>query len=206
MPLIYSEEAGAFIEAPTPLVNVGGVWQDSVGYACKDGVWGQVWPETIVLSLTSDAWTPLYKRTDPVCIVEPTVSFQADGIRFTGRSDDKYNTGNIRWSGIFTKIPYNLSYYSKLCAQIRVWDNISDRYSYVTYTQIGVATQNTEWGYYSIPTGMEAFVQDGDRVTTDPVDLTLIADLTGVTGAGYPYVAHSGAYSKTLIKEIWLEP
>lgn len=24
MPLIYDEEAGAFIDAPTPLVNVGG--------------------------------------------------------------------------------------------------------------------------------------------------------------------------------------
>lgn len=49
MPLIYDTAAGAFIEAETPLVNVGGVWQDSVGNICKDGVWEQVWPTKVYL-------------------------------------------------------------------------------------------------------------------------------------------------------------
>lgn len=54
MPLIYSDEAGAFIESETPRIRVEGVWQDSVGNICKDGVWEQVWPTKKYLYKSGD--------------------------------------------------------------------------------------------------------------------------------------------------------
>ena len=174
-------------------------------YATVDEVKRQVWPVKKYLSLLSGDWTSLYIRTDPGGKVAPTVAYLSEGIRFTGRTDDKYNTSAMSWGGIFTKKPYNLSHYHKICARIRVYDNISDKYNYTTYTQLGIATQNTEWGYYSIPTGMKACRQDTNRVTTDPVELIIEVDISGVTGIGYPYIGHSCAYSKVLVKEIWLE-
>lgn len=205
---IWSEEAGTFVE-PEDILACGadGVYYSvpQINAPAADGVWGQVWPKAIILPLASDAWTPLYIRTDPVGKVAPTIAYLSEGIRFTGRTDDKYSTSNLSWAGIFTKKPYNLGHYSKICARIRVYDNISDKYNNVTYTQLGVATQNTEWGYYSIPTGSEAHGQDTNRVTADPIELTLEIDISGVTGMGYPYIGHSAAYSKVLVKDIWLE-
>ena len=114
MPLIYSAEAGTFVEAGTPRINMGGVFCDSIGRIYQDGAWRDVWPTKLWLYREGDecnavtgGWTG--------STVAGTVSKGTDHL-YTKMNDFQGPEGvyDTRYAQFYTNQKVNLTHYKYL--------------------------------------------------------------------------------------------
>ena len=124
MPLVYSEAAGAFVEAETPHVSVGGVFCDSIGRIYQGDAWQDIWPTKLWLyqdgdecSKVTGGWLFANQYPDKVnwfdCIVagdSATRKKNVDSIYLQINA----SAGSTTQASIYTKNKIEVKNYSKI--------------------------------------------------------------------------------------------
>ena len=144
MPLIYSAEVGAFVEAGTPRINMGGVFCDSIGRVYQDGAWRDVWPIKKYLYRSgdecmdvTDGWSDTtFGSNTKISSIRNTNSIE---IKMT-----KTSVGNADCA-IATKQKIDVSKYGYIFFDVDVLVLPSETYQ--TYLQVHLSKSSQELDY-----------------------------------------------------------
>ncbi len=206
MPLVYDTEAGAFVEAETPRINMGGVFCDSIGRIYQDGAWRDVWPTKLWLYREGDECSTVTGGWGAVRIAYETmgvfgaVSKLENCIRVTGTSIDAT-------TGVCTNQKVPISRYNTLYARVKKAQkgvpHGSDMYNSAILFR---CCDSSAAGDYRIQYGSFPTNEIGDTAYTTEtgIETTLCVDISKINIDTYILITSYGT-KEYYIYEVWME-